>query len=408
MQTLHGYTLDETQWKTKGGGGQCNTARKDGKEYFIKRLGFPRYPDSDNFKGAFKQKKIDICNEWFRRRQEIIRAIPGSGTGTTVKPIEYFREGPCYYEVANMIDITSIPFDKLYKESYKDKVRIMMTVAMSLSDLHKKGIVHGDLDPNNILISRVAGSENLVTKLIDFTDSFFENDPPDTIMSKEFWWSPEVAVYSKHAAAGSNPNPAKELISCKADVFSLGIIFHQFCTKGGEPPICTNSKNQCWSELQAGKIPRIDSSIEPEFRDLIADMLECDPTKRPAMADVHKRLQKMLKPIPVPVPTPDPRIEAYAVAVKLMNSARDVSTLEKARDAFISLGGYQDSKELAAKCQTEIDKIKNKPSGLVVGNGVKKAKLHDKNPRKVVLTFENGKEQIMDVGLAMKLGYVKN
>ena len=51
-----------------------------GKEYFIKRLAFPRYPDSDNFKGAFKQQKIDICNDWYRRRQEIIRAIPGSGT----------------------------------------------------------------------------------------------------------------------------------------------------------------------------------------------------------------------------------------------------------------------------------------------------------------------------------------
>lgn len=124
MQTLHGYTVDETQWKSKGGGGQCNIAKKGGKEYFIKRLAFPRYPDSDNFKGAFKQQKIDICNDWYRRRQEIIRAIPGSGTGTTVKPIEYFREGPCYYEVANLIDVTSIPYDEIYKESKEDKARV--------------------------------------------------------------------------------------------------------------------------------------------------------------------------------------------------------------------------------------------------------------------------------------------
>ena len=231
MQTLHGYTVDETQWKSKGGGGQCNIAKKGGKEYFIKRLAFPRYPDSDNFKGAFKQQKIDICNDWYRRRQEIIRAIPGSGTGTTVKPIEYFREGPCYYEVANLIDVTSIPYDEIYKESKEDKARVMLTVAMSLADLHKKGIVHGDLDPRNILISRVAGSKNLVTKLIDFSDSFFENDPPETIMSKDFWWSPEVAFYSKAAASGVSPNPYKKYISCKADVFSLGIVFHQYCAK---------------------------------------------------------------------------------------------------------------------------------------------------------------------------------
>ena len=242
MQTLHGYTVDETQWKSKGGGGQCNIAKKGGKEYFIKRLAFPRYPDSDNFKGAFKQQKIDICNDWYRRRQEIIRAIPGSGTGTTVKPIEYFREGPCYYEVANLIDVTSIPYDEIYKESKEDKARVMLTVAMSLADLHKKGIVHGDLDPRNILISRVAGSKNLVTKLIDFSDSFFENDPPETIMSKDFWWSPEVAFYSKAAASGVSPNPYKKYISCKADVFSLGIVFHQYCAKGGKPPICTKAE----------------------------------------------------------------------------------------------------------------------------------------------------------------------
>ena len=35
MQTLHGYTVDETQWKSKGGGGQCNIAKKGGKD--IKR-----------------------------------------------------------------------------------------------------------------------------------------------------------------------------------------------------------------------------------------------------------------------------------------------------------------------------------------------------------------------------------
>lgn len=411
MQTLHGYTLDETQWKAKGGSGQCNTAKKDGKEYFIKRLAFPRYPDSDNFKGSFKQKKIDICNEWFRRRQEIIRAIPSSGTGTIVKPIEYFREGCCYYEVANWIDVTSIPYKEIYNKSKEDKARIMLTVAKSLSDLHKKGIVHGDLDPGNILISRVAGSMNLVTKLIDFTDSFFENDPPETIMSKDFWWSPEVALYSKAAAAGISPNPYKKYISCKADVFSLGIVFHQYCAKDGEPPICT--KNQPWQEFNAGKTPQIDSAIEPEFRALIADMLECEPSKRPAMADVHKRLLQILKPgmKPSSKPTPDPNEESYQDAINLMNNAYRVPSVpafEKARDAFRSLGGYKDSKALSEKCQQKIDELTPPSSELQVGNGVKSARLHERNPRKVVLVFENGKEQIMDLNLAVCKGYVKN
>ena len=68
MQILHGYNIDEKQWKA-GNGGQYNVATKDGKEYCIKRLTSPRYPVSDNFKGEFKQKKIDLCNEWLRCHQ---------------------------------------------------------------------------------------------------------------------------------------------------------------------------------------------------------------------------------------------------------------------------------------------------------------------------------------------------
>lgn len=375
MQTLHGYTLDESQWKAKGGGGQCNIAKKDGKEYFIKRLAFPRYPDSDNFRGDFRQKKIDICNAWFKNRQDIIRAIPGSGTGTTVKPIEYFRVGSCYYEVANMIDITSIPYDQIYKESIEDKARIMLTVAMSLSDLHKNGVVHGDLDPGNILISRLAGSNNLVTKLIDFTDSFFENNPPETIMSKDFWWSPEVALYSKAAASGITPNPYKKYITCKADVFSLGIVFHQYCSKDGEPPICT--KSQPWQEFNAGKKPQIDEAIEPCFRNLISSMLECEPSDRPTMLEVHKTLLQILKGGTLP---------------------QSLSVEGEKKLSIISPSYCED------KTNNEIRNFGS--DALKAGIGVRSARRHERNPQKVVLVFNNGKEQIMDLALAKRQGYV--
>lgn len=368
MQILNGYTLDEKQWKAKGGGGQYNIATKDGKVYFIKRLAFPRYPDSDIFKGEFKQKKIDICNEWFRHRQEIIRAISGSGTGTTVKPIEYFREGPCYYEVANMIEVTSsIPYEEVYKESKEDRARIMLTVSMSLSDLHKKGIVHGNLNPDNILIYRLPGNMNPVVRLIGFTNAFFENEPPEVITSEVAWQSPEVIHYNQADAVEIAPNPYQKDISCKLDVFSLGIVFLQYCTKGGKPPICT--KNQPWQEFNAGKTPQIDSAIEPEFRALIADMLECEPSKRPAMADVHKRLVDILK-------------------------------------------GRKDPEEEQKKREEEVRKENNKEekssSGLQVGNGIKSARLHEKNPRKVVVVYDNGKEQILDLSFAIRQGYVKN
>lgn len=388
MQTLHGYTLDETQWKAKGGGGQCNIATKGGKEYFVKRLTKPRYPESDKFTGTFRQQKIEECDVWLRRRREIMKVLPGNGTGTLIKPIEYFRDGSCFYEIANMVDVTSIPFDQIWKELKLDKARIMLTVAMSLADVHKVGVVHGDLDPGNVLISRAAGG-NLVTKLIDFTDSFLENDPPDVIMSKDFWWSPEVALYSK--ASDQNPNPYRKYISCKADVFSLGVVFHQYCSKDGKAPICT--KPQPWQEFQIGKKPQIDSEIEPEFRDLIASMLEVEPDNRPSMADVHKTLLHILRPTSVSGRGDGRKIEIEA--------EQKVEEKEKKKAEEARKKENEDGKD-CIKTGIEISVGDGTSSS---GSSIRTALLL--NPRKVKVCFNDGKEQIMDLKLAIRQGYVK-
>lgn len=380
MQDLHGYRVDETQWKAKGGGGQCNLAVKDGKRYFIKRLTWPRYPESDKFKGAFRQQKIDVCNDWMKTRKQIMRSIPGTGTGTLIKPIEYFREGPCYYEVAHFVEVSSIPYDQVYKESRETKIRIMLTVAMSLNDLHKAGVVHADLDPNNILISKVAGSNNLATKLIDFTDSFFEKDPPETIMSKDFWWSPEVAMYSKMAANGRNPNPCRSLISCKADVYTLGIIFHQYCA-AGRPPLCI--KDQPWQDSLSGNKPCIDPSVEEDFRELISSMLELEPSQRPSMADVHRKLLEMLKP----------------------GMGRQAHQPEPAQPLH-QPEPVQPPRQPEPIVGKPFTPVPEPPRTLTTGAGVRSARLHERNPKKVCLVFENGRTQIMDLPLAVRQGYV--
>lgn len=381
MQTLHGYVLDETQWKAKGGGGQCNIASKGGKQYFIKRLTKPRYPESDKFSGTFRRQKIEECDAWLRRRREIVKALPGNGTGTLIKPIEYFREGPCFYEIANMVDITSIPFDQIWKESKQDKTRIMLTVAMSLADVHKAGVVHGDLDPGNILISRAAGG-NLITKLIDFTDSFFASDPPDTIMSKDFWWSPEVALFSK--ASDQTPNPYRRYISCKADVFSLGIVFHQYCSKGGNAPICT--KPQPWQEFQTGKKPQIDPQIEPEFQALISSMLDLEPDSRPAMAEVHQTLLHILRPTSGQGGFgPQEQGKAYDDGCQKKESA--------GRSGQERQGGSGATRVEAGSGRS--------------GNGAYVTSAIQLNPRKVKVLFSDGKEQVMDLKLALRQGYIK-
>lgn len=392
MQILHGYNIDEKQWKA-GNGGQYNVATKDGKEYCIKRLTSPRYPVSDNFKGEFKQKKIDLCNEWLRCRQEIINAIPGYGTGTMVKPIEYFREESFYYEVSNLIDSTSIPYDELYKAPYIDKVRIMLQVARSLSDIHKRGVVHGNLKPENILIYPLPERHNFVVRVIGFEDSFFENKLPDVIPSESTWQSPEVIRYNQAVAEKLTPNPYRKDISCKLDVYSLGLVFYLYCT--GTLP---------FDEMNLGnrKSWQVESQqIEPEFKDLIADMLEDAPSKRPTMEKVFNRILHPIYP-------KDSEIREYHEAFELMYHSNSIQDIEKASDVFRNLGEFRNSKEYATMCQQKIESLTQPlPSQLVATHGVKSVHIHPRNSRKVVLLLENGQERIMDKDLAMKMGYVK-
>lgn len=379
METIHGYVLDETQWKVEGGNGKCNVATKGGKEYFIKQLLQPKYPESEDFKGEFKKEKIKECNDWLQRRKEIMNALPGDGTGNLVKPIEYFREGPIFYEVAHRVKVETIPFDQIWKESKADKALIMLTVASSLADVHRAGVVHGDLDPGNILISRTLGGK-LVTKLIDFTDVFFEKDPPKRIMSKDFWWSPEVALYSSVDNERNAPNPYRKYLSCKADVFSLGIIFHQYCVKGGKGPICTEL--QPWREIQKGKSPRIASEVEPEFKELIASMLEVEPDSRPSMAEVHKRLK------------------AIRSGDSGSGGGAGGGTDSGPDDRIVA---EPDVTSRTVTLGESIPVGKGKRSD---GSYVTSASLLS-NPKKVKVFFSNGKEQILDLALAIHLEYVK-
>lgn len=81
----------------------CNIATKDGKKFFIKKMLYPKYPVSSKFSDDYISEKIEECDAWLRYRKKIISSLPGDGQGNLVKPIEYFRDGATYYEVAYCI-----------------------------------------------------------------------------------------------------------------------------------------------------------------------------------------------------------------------------------------------------------------------------------------------------------------
>ncbi len=275
---LNGYLLAEGPWVSRGGGGQCIRAEKDGVCYFIKRMNEPKYPLSDHFSREYKTRTILECEQWLKRREAITKALPSN----VVRPLEYFRAETYYYEVTLFVEEEELSYGNVWKLSFEERVRLLWNISRSLYAIHDMSVVHGDLNPSNIMLSRNERGE-LTAKLIDFSDAFFETDVPDAVMTKDAWCSPEVAFYGHEGGEGY-----RNLISCKADVFSLGLVFHQYCTDGARFP--RHSGHYPWQGFAGGGTLEPDPGIEPELRYLIGAMLRLEPDDRPDMCQVFRYL----------------------------------------------------------------------------------------------------------------------
>lgn len=397
---LHGYEVDDSKWEQKSGNGVCNIGIKNGKKYFIKKITSHKFPLNPDSKA--KKMTLEESNAWLKERIQIMNSLPGDGMGTIVKPIEYIRNETFCYEVAHFIETDSINAEDVYSLPLEEKISVMLTVASCLNQLHNAGIIHADLDPSNILISRAAGGRH-VTKLIDFTDCFFTNNIPQSIMSKEQWQSPELNIYSQYSEA--DENPALPLISTKTDVFTLGLIFYTYCSKEGlrkdEYPSVTVARGE--------NIVK-DKSIDENIATLINSMLKLDPNERPTMAEVHKVLLAMKNKRPITSVRQEIQTKPDHVDRKRITPEEPKPILEKKNE--ITQKRAEEKEKLEAfmkKKEQEAKNITLSPGDgySASGHKVKSVAFNKNNKSKVDIEFDDGSKKIMDLPFAIHLKYVK-
>lgn len=92
---------------------------------------------------------------------------------------------------------------------------VMLQVAEGLADAEKKGVIHGDIKPSNILMDAQG-----VAKISDFGIARFESGVDDRILGTPLYIAPEKAKGLK--------------VDARADQFSLGAAFWHILT--GVPP----------------------------------------------------------------------------------------------------------------------------------------------------------------------------
>jgi eukaryotic-like serine/threonine-protein kinase len=137
-------------------------------------------------------------------------------------------------------------------------------VASALAVAHRKGVIHGDVKPANILVT-----EDGRIKLTDFGMArLASRDSKETpLLGTPAYWCPEQIL--------GKPQDAR------SDIFSLGVILYEMVT-GNRPFDSDSLQGICSRVLSSTPLPPSHSnpSLPTGFDELVAACLEKDPARR--------------------------------------------------------------------------------------------------------------------------------
>jgi serine/threonine protein kinase/tetratricopeptide (TPR) repeat protein len=175
-----------------------------------------------------------------------------------------------------------------------ETVRILRDVVDALACAHERGIVHRDIKPDNVLISRHHGlvADFGVAKALSEATGESSVTSTGIALGTPAYMSPEQATADPH-------------VDHRADIYAVGALAYEMLT--GRPPFSGNSA-QAVLAAQVTQIPdpvtRHRSSIPPALSALVMRCLEKRPADRFQSADeLLHLLENMATPSAGTVPT---------------------------------------------------------------------------------------------------------
>lgn len=279
MEIIHGYTLISPLETTNAGTASWTSAVKGGRKFFLKRFDDPKYTESAKL----------ACIEYENRKTKLYNALSHADNGNIIFVSDFFREETFYYSTTEYVESSVNAVDEIRRMDPNKKLVVMKALAHSFMRLAENGIIHSDLKPTNIILKYTFDGYATV-KLIDFDSGYLESNPPmfysDEIEGDQRYLSPEAL----RALCGDDVH-----ITPKADIFAMGVLFHEFFT--GNPPEIPGDEYDYLSEaVLNGLLPVLDTSIPEEYRNLIEKMLIADPDERLSAQEVFTALRMISDP----------------------------------------------------------------------------------------------------------------
>ncbi len=158
---------------------------------------------------------------------------------------------------------------------YQEALEYIREILKALEYAHGKGLIHGDIKPENVLISEATGK----IKLADFG------------LAKIFKGT-SLAIRPQGTPFYMAPEAWKGEISTYSDIYSVGCILCELLS--GKPPFFSENLEELRNKVFNAKFDKL-PGVSPEINDIIRKALSKVPTKRPTASELLADINKILR-----------------------------------------------------------------------------------------------------------------
>lgn len=299
METLGTYEMLGQMTSQNSGFSLWGFGQKNGEVYFIKQFLSPKYPVDDTVSSQESlNKKIRKCQEFERQKIALYEKVEQNTDGNAVTVEEFFRIGSKYYIATKKMDSLQWTIPEIAAFPIDAKRRLCAIIAHCVGSIHRGGVVHADLKHENLMfISSRSGKATV--KVIDFDSSFLESNPPkagEEIVGDQNYFSPEACI---SIWGGEIP------LTCKMDVFALGVLFHQYFS-GELPGFDKENATYPGEAVAKGQVLKISDRVPENVSWLLERMLMFDFEQRPTAMEAFQSLMNSMVEMKTTVPGKNP------------------------------------------------------------------------------------------------------
>lgn len=183
------------------------------------------------------------------------------------------------YVNGKTLDAIPVPLDQL--------VPVFAQVAAGLAHMHRRGVFHADLKPNNILYGKRGE-----VKVIDYGLAWIKGEPKDRVQGTPEYMAPETG--------------RSKVINERTDIYNFGATMYRITTLKLPPSAmpATDSLRLVAKAFTALLTPvqQLNKAVPQRLCDLIHRCLSFDPEKRPErMGEVLDELKEIADDLGTPI-----------------------------------------------------------------------------------------------------------